>query len=300
MTPKRIRGLAEHLTECLAEVFAVVEAGAEDDFLDRDVGLDEQAFGTLDAACLDFLEQGVAGRLFESTLEGATADFQAMGEFGDIHLGVRVIPDVLDGEFADFVVGVEGFCGLAVRIGEEMGDEADGLPGEFAGVGGGRAVSGEQKAFELGSVKRGILDDGLGTIEPVGAFLQPGMGEVAIEVDPAHRPAGIGQRAVAVPLAGDQEKGIARGEHVFLIGGFQFAAPPGDEAEGELGQTATGLVKERVKLVFRVWIRVTGRNALPTGVGEVDGFIEQPARDGQGVAERCRAESWHVDGRKVG
>ena len=151
--PERVRGLAEHFGKCQAELFAGVETGAEDDFLDRDVGFEEQAARAFDAAVLDFLQKAAAGGLPEATLESAAADFQAMGNFGNIDLGVRVIPDVIDGEFGDIAVEEEGFCGLAVGSGEKMGDEADGLPREVAGVGGGQAVGGEQKAFELGTVK---------------------------------------------------------------------------------------------------------------------------------------------------
>ena len=202
--PERIRGLAEHFGKCQAEMFAVSETRAEDDFLDRDVGFEEQAARAFDAAALDFLQKAAAGGLPEAPLESAAADFQALGKFGNIDLVVIVIPDVFDGEFGDFVVEVEGFYGLAIGIGEEMGDEADGLPGELAGVGGGRAVGAEQKAFELGTVKRWVLDDRLDAIEPVSTFLQPGMGKITIEGNPAQCPAGIGQRAVAVPLAGKQ------------------------------------------------------------------------------------------------
>ena len=299
--PERIRGLAEHFGECQAELFAGVETGAEDDFLDRDVGFEEQAARAFDAAVLDFLQKAAAGGLPEATLESAAADSQAMGKFGNIDLVVRVIQDVIDGEFGDFVVDVEGFQGLAVGIGEEMGDEADGLPGELAGVGGGRAVGGEQKAFELGTVKRWVLDDGLDTIEPVSTFLQPGMGKMTIEGNPAQRPAGIGQRVVAVPLTGNQEKGIARGKHSFLVGGgCHFAGPLGHQAEGELGQTAANVVLECIELGLRQRIGLAGRNPLPTGVGEVERLVEKPVRDRQGVAEWCGAEIWHVDEGEVG
>ena len=38
--PERVRGLAEHFGKCQAELFAGVETGAEDDFLDWDVGFE--------------------------------------------------------------------------------------------------------------------------------------------------------------------------------------------------------------------------------------------------------------------
>jgi hypothetical protein len=67
-----------------------------------------------DAAVLDFLQKAAAGGLPEAPLESAAAGFEAMGKFGKIDLVVRVIPDVINGEFGDFVVEVEDFCGLAV------------------------------------------------------------------------------------------------------------------------------------------------------------------------------------------
>ena len=143
-------GLMERVLEGAAQSLIAGKAGAADHIFDGGIGFAQQEGGAGDATALNFIEQGGAGDGLESALQGAPVYGGVSGDVGHADLIVALAPDVIHGSIHDGIAGAGG-VGLVGggSIHQEVGKEADGLPGKLERVAGAGGVHGVHQVPEL-------------------------------------------------------------------------------------------------------------------------------------------------------
>jgi len=138
-------GDADFAAEGDAEVFDVVEGSSLSDFVEGEVGFDEEFFNAVEADAEDFFVGGAADEAFEAAFEeGAGLGDDAQNVF-DLDAVAGVLADVMDGAgdvavFNDEDVG--GLAGGDAERGDQVGFAASGFAGDHLVEEGGGFVAG--------------------------------------------------------------------------------------------------------------------------------------------------------------
>ena len=157
---------ADDLAEDAAEVVGVIEADAQGNLGQGQVGIDEQGLGFADAPAAQVLKRGVVGRVLERMGDVVAAGVEMLGNVADGEVFGIMLFDVRAGVFNQEVFRLSSFdgplrdllpykmddglgccicCGISVRLGEAVFNDVvegaeffgDGLAGN-AGMGAGR------------------------------------------------------------------------------------------------------------------------------------------------------------------
>jgi len=107
-----------------AQLLMAAQAGAMDDLFDRHPGFGQQAFGTAEAAELDFLQHAAPQGFGEAAFQGAAQDAGLRHHLGDVNEGMTVIPDELNRPVDDFVRAMPGGDLRRATLPHEVGEQS--------------------------------------------------------------------------------------------------------------------------------------------------------------------------------